>query len=223
MTQDGDVRFELYEMPSKALVGRFTVSDAPTGSSMAANGVFCTREMVVSQPVRGFFAARRDKKQGISEPYALLLEMMPVARIYLNAVELEKAPFNIITADFCGDIFHAYPVGMGNAGVKIPVFLERENGEIPTALIEKPCTRDTTLQEYAVTGGNRAHEAFAITMALYDFMLIRSGVAGLHAEGSTFTAAPQITGKYDDWVRITQEYWGATDYPKFCVGSMQGE
>ena len=46
MTQDGDVRFELYEMPSKALVGRFTVSDAPTGSSMAANGVFCTREMV---------------------------------------------------------------------------------------------------------------------------------------------------------------------------------
>ena len=198
MTQDGDVRFELYEMPSKALVGRFTVSDAPTGSSMAANGVFCTREMVVSQPVRGFFAARRDKKQGISEPYALLLEMMPVARIYLNAVELEKAPFNIITADFCGDIFHAYPDGMGNAG------------EVPTALIEKPYVRDTALQEYAVTGGNRAYEAFAITMALYDFMLIRSGVAGLHAEGSTFTVAPQLTGKYDDWVRITNEYWGAT-------------
>lgn len=101
-------------------------------------------------------------------------------------------------------------MGLGTAGVKIPVFLERENGEIPTALIEKPYTRDTTLQEYAVTGGNRAYEAFAITMALYDFMLIRSGVAGLHAEGSTFTAAPQLTGKYDDWVRITQEYWGAT-------------
>lgn len=81
MTQDGDVRFELYEMPSKALVGRFTVSDAPTGSSMAANGVFCTREMVVSQPVRGFFAARRDKKQGISEPYALLLEIFPRKKI----------------------------------------------------------------------------------------------------------------------------------------------
>ena len=210
ITQDGDVRFELYEMPTKALVGRFTVSDAPTGSSMAANGVFCTREMVVTQPIRGFFAARKDKKKGISEPYALRLEMMPVARIYLNAVELEKAPFNIITADFCGDIFHAYPVGMGNAGVKIPVFLERENGEIPTALIEKPYTRDTTLQEYAVTGGNRAYEAFAITMALYDFMLIRSGVAGLHAEGSTFTVAPQLTQKYDDWCRITHEYWGAT-------------
>lgn len=210
MTQDGDVRFELYEMPTKALVGRFTVSDALTGSSMAANGVFCTREMVVTQLVRGFFAARRDKKRGIYEPYALRLEMMPVARIYLNAVELEKVPFNIITSDFCGDIFHAYPVGMGNAGVKIPVFLERENGEIPTALIEKPYTRDTTLQEYAVTGGNRAYEAFAITMALYDFMLIRSGVAGLHAEGSTFTVAPQLTGKYDDWVRITNEYWDAT-------------
>ena len=47
-------------------------------------------------------------------------------------------------------------------------------------------------------------------MALYDFMLIRSGVAGLHAKGSTFTVAPQLTGKYDDWVRITNEYWGAT-------------
>lgn len=30
------------------------------------------------------------------------------------------------------------------------------------------------------------------------------------SKGSTFTAAPQLTDKYDDWVRITQEYWGAT-------------
>lgn len=210
LTEDGDMRFDVFEHPKMTLVGRFWVNPTMDEVSMVANGAFCTREMVVTQPVRGFFAARRDKKQGISEPYALLLEMMPVARIYLNAVELEKAPFNIITADFCGDIFHAYPVGMGNAGVKIPVFLERENGEVPTALIEKPYVRDTALQEYAVTGGNRAYEAFAITMVLYDFMLIRSGAARLHSVSNTFTAAPQLTGKYDDWVRITNEYWGAT-------------
>ena len=33
-------------------------------------------------------------------------------------------------------------------------------------------------------------------------------------------ATPQLTGKYDDWVRITNEYWGATDYSSFSVGSM---
>ena len=209
LTEDGDMRFDVFEHPKMTIVGRFFVNPTMDEVSMVANGAFCTREMVISK-----------QKRSISKPYSVLLEMMPVARIYTSKIELEQTPFNILIADYCGDVFRAYPVGMGNAGVKIPVFLERENGEIPTALIEKPYTRDTTLQEYAVTGGNRAYEAFAITMALYDFMLIRSGVAGLHAEGSTFTAAPQLTGKYDDWVRITNEYWGATDYSSFSVGSM---
>lgn len=210
LTEDGDMRFDVFEHPKMTIVGRFFVNPTMDEVSMVANGAFCTREMVISKQKRSYFAARKDNRSSISEPYSVLLEMMPVARIYTSKIELEQTPFNILIADYCGDVFRAYPVGLGNAGVKIPVFLEREKGEIPTALIEKPYTRDTTLQEYAVTGGNRAYEAFAITMALYDFMLIRSGVAGLHAEGSTFTAAPQLTGKYDDWVRITNEYWGAT-------------
>lgn len=210
LTEDGDMRFDVFEHPKMTIVGRFFVNPTMDEVSMVANGAFCTREMVVTQPVRGFFAARRDKKQGISEPYALLLEMMPVARIYLNAVELEKAPFNIITADFCGDIFHAYPVGMGNAGVKIPVFLEHNGDELPAALIEKPFARDTEEQSYAITGGNRAYDAFAITIALYDFMVAsKDSIRVGRLVGNTFTAAPQLVKKYDEWCRAMRRYWDA--------------
>lgn len=147
LTEDGDMRFDVFEHPKMTIVGRFFVNPTMDEVSMVANGAFCTREMVISKQKRSYFAARKDNQSSISKPYSVLLEMMPVARIYTSKIELEQTPFNILIADYCGDVFRAYPVGMGNAGVKIPVFLERENGEIPTALIEKPYTRDTTLQE----------------------------------------------------------------------------
>lgn len=147
LTEDGDMRFDVFEHPKMTIVGRFFVNPTMDEVSMVVNGAFCTREMVISKQKRSYFAARKDNRSSISEPYSVLLEMMPVARIYTSKIELEHTPFNILIADYCGDVFRAYPVGLGNAGVKIPVFLERENGEIPTALIEKPYTRDTTLQE----------------------------------------------------------------------------
>lgn len=211
LTEDGDMRFDVFEHPKMTIVGRFLVNPTMDEVSMVANGAFCTREMVISKQKRSYFAARKDSRSNISEPYSVLLEMMPVARIYTSKIELEQTPFNILIADYCGDVFRAYPAGMGNAGVKIPVFLEHNGDELPAALIEKPFVRDTEEQSYAITGGNRAYDAFAITIALYDFMVASKGsIRAGRLVGNTFTAAPQLTGKYDDWVRITQEYWGAT-------------
>lgn len=201
LTEKGDVRFDVCEQPKMTLVGRFLINPTLDEVSMVANGVFYTREMVVARQRRNYFAARKDRRSSISEPYSVLLEMMPVARIYTNKVELEQTPFNILTADYSGDVFRAYPVSMGSKGTKVPIFLESDGKELPTSLIEKPFTENIAGQEYVVTGGNRAYEAFSITMALYDFMTACCRGTRGRVSGNTFTAAPQLVRKYYEWLR----------------------
>lgn len=81
LTEDGDMRFDVFEHPKMTIVGRFFVNPTMDEVSMVANGAFCTREMVISKQKRSYFAARKDSRSNISEPYSVLLEMMPVARI----------------------------------------------------------------------------------------------------------------------------------------------
>lgn len=89
LTEDGDMRFDVFEHPKMTIVGRFFVNPTMDEVSMVANGAFCTREMVISKQKRSYFAARKDNRKSISEPYSVLLEMMPVARIYTSKIELE--------------------------------------------------------------------------------------------------------------------------------------
>lgn len=49
LTEDGDMRFDVFEHPKMTIVGRFFVNPTMDEVSMVANGAFCTREMVISK------------------------------------------------------------------------------------------------------------------------------------------------------------------------------
>lgn len=62
LTEDGDMRFDVFEHPKMTIVGRFFVNPTMDEVSMVANGTFCTREMVISKQKRSYFAARKDNQ-----------------------------------------------------------------------------------------------------------------------------------------------------------------
>lgn len=51
LTEDGDMRFDVFEHPKMTIVGRFFVNPTMDEVSMVANGAFCTREMVISKVI----------------------------------------------------------------------------------------------------------------------------------------------------------------------------